>query len=323
MHGKDLIQLGVPTWNVQDATKLNAYMECPRKYFYEYVLGWRVDRYNIHLEYGKAFHEAMEVLEKAPAWNEDVLLEAIEAFSTHYDSIYSFEQDADNAPKDKMNTIRALKAYTQAYSDDKRKATTLHTEVAGSVPVDDNGERTLYFKMDTILIDKQGIFSREHKTGSRRTWIWENKWQTAFQVDTYFYALFFLFGNQHKIKNITINGIFLKKGGNEFLRIPITKQPRHVAEFLYRVNMLLEQLRIDFAQLSEDRDDALIMKSFRKNTQSCDKYSGCPFMSLCSVRTNPLQGCEAPPIGYKVEHWDPREMEDEASTVVKEGKIIE
>jgi ATP-dependent helicase/DNAse subunit B len=51
-----------PTWEVQDATKIQAYMNCPRRYFYEYVLGWRAERKNVHLEFGNGWHVAMETL---------------------------------------------------------------------------------------------------------------------------------------------------------------------------------------------------------------------------------------------------------------------
>jgi CRISPR/Cas system-associated exonuclease Cas4 (RecB family) len=50
------------TWQVLDATKLQTYMRCPRKFFFNYVLGWKSEIPSNHLVFGSAWHMAMEVL---------------------------------------------------------------------------------------------------------------------------------------------------------------------------------------------------------------------------------------------------------------------
>jgi len=50
------------TWDIIDSSKLSTFMECPRKYFYEYVLGWRPSMPNVHLTFGTAWHAAVERL---------------------------------------------------------------------------------------------------------------------------------------------------------------------------------------------------------------------------------------------------------------------
>jgi hypothetical protein len=58
-------------------------MECPSSYFYEYILGWRPENPNLHLEFGKAWHFAMEhlILEAIIAKQSN---EAYQLFLEHY-----------------------------------------------------------------------------------------------------------------------------------------------------------------------------------------------------------------------------------------------
>ena len=50
------------TWDIHDASKIQAYMACPRAYFYRYVLGWETEEKNIHFIFGEGWHRAMEHL---------------------------------------------------------------------------------------------------------------------------------------------------------------------------------------------------------------------------------------------------------------------
>ena len=50
------------THDVHDASKLQCFMDCPRQYFYRYVLGWSRQGSNIHLIFGEGWHRAMETL---------------------------------------------------------------------------------------------------------------------------------------------------------------------------------------------------------------------------------------------------------------------
>ena len=49
-----------PTWNIKDSSKLDTYLDCPRKFFYEHMLGWRVDRPAHALHFGTSWHMARE-----------------------------------------------------------------------------------------------------------------------------------------------------------------------------------------------------------------------------------------------------------------------
>ena len=52
-----------------------------------------------------------------------------------------------------------------------------------------------------------------------------------------------------------------------------------------------------------------MLMCFPMNTESCTKYFGCAYHDFCQAWPNPLQHCEEPPLGFKIEHWDPTEGE--------------
>ena len=81
------------SWNIIDSTKLNAFLECPRSYFYEYILGWRSEAPNLHLEFGKAWHLAMEHL-ILHGYDETSIKDAYLKFHEHYRSHFPELLDA-------------------------------------------------------------------------------------------------------------------------------------------------------------------------------------------------------------------------------------
>lgn len=68
--------------------------------------------------------------------------------------------------------------------------------------------------------------------------------------------------------------------------------------------------------LQECKDEDPVMMAFPMNTESCTKYGRCPYFDLCTSWANPLHRCDAPPVGFKQEYWDPREEERTAKKVV-------
>ena len=85
-------------WDVLDSTKIKAYLECPRKFFYEYVVGWRSIEPNIHLEFGKAWHLAMEHL-LVKGYEDEELVQAYTLFHNHYRKYFPEVMDDVYAPK--------------------------------------------------------------------------------------------------------------------------------------------------------------------------------------------------------------------------------
>jgi len=319
----------VSQWHKQDSTKLKSFMDCPRQYFFRYVLGWTSDAPNVHLIFGKAVHKAMEVilsnngavLPCKPTYDIDVIMEAIQAFLNIYRQYYNEADDEDNKPKNPANFERALFQYVAKYKDIEN-FDVLHIEVAGSVVVCETPPRSLFFKQDAICRDDIGVFALEHKTGSQYTSVWARQWRQNVQIGTYSHVLYCMYPIED-VFGVKINGIFVKNepkkvGGadNQFERLPIRRTPSQMGDWLYMVNYWLQIMEREFLALQECDDSLALLPTFPKNPQACTKYFGCPYLDFCEAWLNPLQHCKEPPIGFVVEHWDPEKEFADAKEVV-------
>ena len=307
------------THKVQDATKIQTYMACPRLYFYEYVLGWRNELPSLHLEFGTAWHLAMEQM-LTHGLNAEACLAAYEAFANHYRQHFDMTWDEGNAPKIPANVLRALPQYCVHYKEEDKDLEVLHIEVAGSVPID--ADKHIYFKTDTICRGPEGIFSLEHKTGSRFSTTWANQWRQKMQVGVYTHVLYSMY-DESDVFGVKINGAFfsnppkIKKDGNpyagardnEFMRLPLRRSLESMDSWLVEVNHWYDSIQDDFSKLASVKESDDVMKAFPRNTESCTRYGQCPFLDYCSGWHNPLQHVNEPPLGYHVQMWDPRGLE--------------
>ena len=307
------------THQVIDSTKLQAYLTCPRMYFWEYVLGWRREVPSNHLHFGSAWHEAMETLLRH-GYGDDAVIMAYQAFEKKYREMYDSETDEIYAPKNPERALLALAKYVQRYSDDQYKYEVLHTEVAGTVAISES--RLLRFKMDSIVRDKQdgSILSIEHKTGSS-TWGWDTQWPLSLQCGTYNHALNCMY-EMDNVKGILISGTFFKKVKKispdciDFMRIPVFNQPWQMNRWLWLVNIYYEQIEREMEMAFSASDDEPNFDAFPLNPTNCSKFFGCPYHDFCCAWENPLQHCHTPPIGFTEYRWDPSAEASPKATIV-------
>lgn len=289
-----------------DSTKINTFLDCPRQYFFNYVLGWISDRPNNHLVFGSAWHEAMEFL-LLNDYSELSIVQAYDKFETYYRSHFPADTDELFKPKTPNNALKALMAYCDHYRNDHQQFRALYTEIAGSIAIDK--ERSIIFRMDSVCEDLEtgALFSLEHKTkGSSFTRQWVDQWALSFQVGTYSHVLN-CFAVDRPVKGVTINGVAFAQRETKFQRVPVYRSPAHMQNWLFHARYYCERIEEEYSQLTVDvtRLDAPIMMAFPMNPQACTKYFGCPYYDYCCAWTNPLQHAEEPPLGFKMEHWDP------------------
>jgi len=328
MNRKDL-DLPIPyhsTFDVDDSTKLQTFKVCQRKYFLEYVLGWRPEEPNVHLVFGQAWHEAMEILALSLKFGDGYTNDVVEAAWGRLTEVYREQfppyMDEVNAPKNPGNALIALTEYSEQYKHDDFDV--LYTEVAGTAPLKiEDGEvtRKIHFKVDTIIDDEDGFWSLEHKTSSRKSQSWIDQWSLKTQVGTYTHALYCLL-NPRDVQGLKINGAFLRKQtksgkGNDFARYPIRKSKADMQDWLWTTNHWIDQVDWNFQQLARVSPEDDLLMAFPKNTESCTKYGTCKYFHICTAWQNPLQHLDHPPVGFHVDRWDPREKEDEATFVAK------
>jgi len=110
---------------------------------------------------------------------------------------------------------------------------------------------------------------------------------------------------------------YLKRGSKarpagyhiDIKRVSAWKEPRQMNVWLWNMVDLLDELDRDMERLAECKESDSVMMAFRQNPGNCTNYWGCMFHDYCMSWDNPLQQCFEPPLGFREEFWDPREME--------------
>lgn len=309
-----------PSWQIRDPSKLDDYYDCARKFFFAHILGWQYDAPQHDLYFGECWHVVREYM-LLKGYND--MQGAFAAFIKHYRKEFSPDTDELYRPKDPEAVVMAIAGFSAKHESDLIENELLYTEISGSVPIDEN--RVLYFRMDSVLRNREigFIFSWDHKSTKRFSRQWENKFHLSIQNGTYTHCLYCMYPDEMKadlIKGVEFCGTqfeYLKKGSKDrpagyhigFKRVPAWKTPKQMNTWLWNTVDLLDDLDRDMDRLSHCRESDHTMMAFRQNPNSCTKYWGCIFHDYCMSWDNPLKYCEEPPLGFRQEFWDPREME--------------
>ncbi len=307
-------------WNIQDSSKIKDAMTCWRGYFFKHVLGWQIDRPNIHLIFGSAWHEALAFLHLEGFENKNVREAYNKHFLPYYRQFIDPDEDEIYTPKTPERAYLALAAYVIRRQENARDYFVVHhegkpmIEIGGKINL--SNDRQMSFRMDTILKGPRGIISREHKTGSS-TWNWDMQWHLSVQIGTYSHVLYCLYPEK-EVAGVIVDGTFFKKTKTnpkldakdpfrhfEFMSVPIYKSPSTMNWWLNNTLYWLDLVEWNFDLLSQCSDKEDVLQAFQPNPESCTKYFGCEFHSFCQAWGNPLRHIDRPPIGFKCEFWSP------------------
>jgi len=296
------------TWHKYHATKLEDYLTCPRYAFYRQIIGWQKESTRNHLAFGSAWHELQEVLLRQ-GYTAEALAAGMDAFLLRYRRAFGPETDELFTPKTPSTALTAAAHYIMEYAEKDRNQKVLHLETCGAVPV--SADRVIRFKMDSILEDARGVFSREHKTGSSSGRQWMDKWLLAMQVGTYTHALYCLYP-QERVWGVEVSGTFFLKTKINFARVPCRASMPMLNAWLYDVNNWLDRFEADVDRLmTEDSEASPVMASFPRNPLSCTNYYGCEYHPFCLSWANPLQHLDDIPMGFYQEFWDPEKTTED------------
>lgn len=319
-----------PTFWVLDSTKIQDYAQCPRMYFFKFILGWSAELPSVHLEYGIAMHLALEYL-LLNGYSTENVWKAWEIFDAAFQENYVSICGDEHKKKNSGNTFYSLGRYVSQYLDDLEKFRVIHTEVAGSVMID--ADKKLYFRMDTIcegsFENLNGFFSIEHKTGTTLNRQWKDKWTQKTQVGAYSHVMNCLYPRD-KVLGIVINGFFpdsppqLKKDGTpyanatdaEFYRRLVHKTNLQMEDWCLNTIDWYDSIIVDTQKALAVKDEP-VMTCFRKQTENCDNFFGCPYSDFCHAWTNPIMRGAEPQGGFVKKFWDPRTLVDKAKEKVE------
>ena len=317
----------VEQWDVKDSSKMDTFMACPRRYFYRYILGWTADYNNIHLGFGTAWHLAVEHLAQQHhlGLTRQHTDEANDIFLESFREQFPPEWDEDHAPKNPAFAFQGLIAVANKLS--KQNINVLFTEVPGTISIDTDD--VVHFKIDMVAEGLSGHefngqkFIVDWKTTKTMSQGWRDQWEMAIQPKTYLHAINFLYGADNVAGVIMSGTVFRKTKPVEFMDHHVGATTTGMMTWLWTMRHYFRFLRWNHEALTHCNDNDDVMEAFPHNPHSCTaKYGTCPFLAICSANPNPLQMCGEPPVNMRVEHWDPRDREEDAPIMFKETEMI-
>ena len=176
-------------------------------------------------------------------------------------------------------------------------------------------DSVMHFIGDAIVRDTSrggSIVLLEHKTGSRLSRNWADRWSLSVQVGTYMHVLYCMF-DPSEIYLAVINGAFFYKGSPpEFSRVVVRKTPLAMSVWLDTVRYWASRIKEDTQAIEdnwENEEEQDVMSSFPMNTEACTRYFGCPYIDFCIGWPNPLRRTNEVPFGFVEEFWDPSDYE--------------
>lgn len=306
------------TWGVIDATKLKCLMSCPRDFFYSYILGWRQTGGQLHLAFGHAWHQAMEIL-LGEGHDPATVTKAYNCFLKDYKEQMEMDEmtlQALHPSKNPAGAMLGLAEYATIWKDDPKD--TMYLEVSGTAPINET-DRVVHVKLDAIRKREAGhvnegkIYSLEHKTTGRFTEAWQTQWSYDFQIGAYDHFLKCVF-EPEEVEGVVINGAVFNQKLRRFPRFPEVRSPEMWEMWIYEANHWWNYLEMNMKHLHEASPSDRVMVAFPRNSASCSKF-GCRHPHLCSIKANPLQRMAQPPLGYAIDFWDPRKREKNPTKV--------
>lgn len=311
-----------PSTKIVDSSKLQEFMECPRKYFYRHVLGWSQEESSHALFFGTVWHSALEQL-WINGFDETALEIAKATFLTEYREKYDEISDEIYFPKSPYMAAEALEDYQRMFQREAEEWQVLFTEISITVPIL-NGH-VLSGRMDLLCenINTKQKKVREYKTTGRYDRQWRDQWLLSTQIGTYTHTLYSLYPAE-EVYGVTVEGAIFQKKGVQVQPIPCRRTPEQMLSWLTSTTSWFDRLQADLDWLEAtpyERLEALdVLPVFPLNSQSCTKYYGCQYHDFCSAWANPLQHIseDEVPLGFVREFWDPNERESKVTFNLKE-----
>jgi hypothetical protein len=310
-----------PSWQIIDSSKLDDYLQCPRRFFFCHILGWRLDVPAHDLYFGESWHLAREY-QLIHGYEE--VEGAYQAFLTHYRKKFPEQTDVNHRPKTPKAVKLALSHFGVEYFNDlddnellrNEETNEPFTEISGTVPIDDR--RVLHFRMDSLLRRREDgmIFSWDHKSTS--SYITKPNWGMEFylgiQNGTYTHCMYCLFP-VNQVLGVEFDGVGFEwisrnqEYRTHLKRVPAFKTPEQMNVWLWTVIDLYDNIERDLDRLSHSSEDDAVMQAFPQNPKGCSMYRGCEFHDTCMLVANPLRICQEPPFGFRQEFWNPADKD--------------
>jgi len=274
-----------------DSTSIGWLKECPRKYQYHMIEGWRSKGEQVHLEFGILYHQALEAYDiyKTSGCTHDealrhVVTEALRATwrdGAPWRAAADLSSDEGKAGmKNRENLIRTIVWYLEKFKDDPAK-TRLHPDTGKPMvelhfqfeidhPTGGNHHTVLCGYLDRVVDfqDQPFVMDRKSTTSTLGSYYFE-QYEPDNQMSLYTVASQIAF--RTPVKGVIIDAAQIAVGFSRFVRSFIFKTADQIDEWMNDLRFWLRQAEY-FAEKNY----------WPQNDKSCHKYGGCPFRTVCS-----------------------------------------
>ena len=303
-----------PSTDVLDSSKIKDFKRCKRFFFFRHYLGWKPQRKELNLIFGRAWHLAKEFIWKFGINDPKNYAHAFQLFEQDYMKDFTELEDQQNFPKNRRAAQIGLRKYFQQFGSIPSPWSYIASEVWGDLILE--GEKTIRFKVDLIVFDKSigKMMVIDHKTSGTTRDIYSKLYQHSFQMLCYIFAV------KSYYKEQNVGGLWIEE--SKFInrktedlvsnheRILVFPSDQNLSAWRHRALVVYDEILKNFEMLAAyDAPQNQYLTSFDKNEESCTAYGRlCPFFHECQV-ANPLI-LPSPPAGKVIDFWDPKEEGD-------------
>lgn len=313
-------------YRLYDNTRVSAFKQCPRKFFYRHIMHWTTDgSFAPELAFGAAWHSAQEVMWPGmidKVRKDELIMNSYMAFLATWkeeggpdpDEI-DYELEKSLSPRTPGNALEMIAAYidTRYKAIQSGEYELISVERPFIVPLDPNDDSLFYIgKIDKVVKRGDKYYAIEHKTttlGKKQTdghqgfrTMFIDNFSPNSQVDGYLYALHMTYPG--KIGGVWVDAALVHKSEQAFLYIPVEKKMDQLDLWLWEVRSWIDQIEHHKEAMANTKPEDPYMAAFPKDDGRCFDYMRpCSYLNLCRAWANPI-GKEIPP-GFKIDEWNP------------------
>jgi hypothetical protein len=280
-----------------DSTSLGTLKDCPRKYYYQIVEGWRGKGESVHLKFGSLYHHGLE-------WYDHHRAEGADHASALRLSVRRLlvETWAEGAPwdsghnlKTRETLIRSVVWYLEQFGDNDPAQTVVlksgkpAVELSFRLQIDD--DLVLCGHLDRVVEFQSQFYVMDRKTSvSTISSYYFDRYSPDNQMSLYTLAGGIIYENP--VRGVIIDACQIAVGFSRFERGMVYRTEAQSTEWLEDTKEW-----IALAAMYAEKNH------WPMNDKSCHDYGGCPFREICSsdprVRQNFLEA------KFEREPWNP------------------
>src|SRR5215469_477222 len=270
--------------NVQfawDSTSLGWLKECPRKYYYSMIVGWRPKAEAVNLKFGSLYHEGLEHYDQMRAVganHEIALIETVRMLL-----LKTWEDGkpwvSEHNAKTRETLIRSVIWYVEQFKDDPAKTVILANgkpavELSFKLELDWDAAAgqpyVLCGHLDRVVDYSNGVYVMDRKTtSSTLSPSYFDQYDPDNQMSLYTLASKVIYSTP--VKGVIIDAAQIAVGFTRFSR-----------GFTYRTDAQIDEWLQDLKWWMTHQRHLAEANRWPMNDKSCHKYQGCHFRKVCS-----------------------------------------